>query len=226
MSEIKPSNHNFKTRSDIINQAVIDCLNEMYLASQPSISWEELMKKTDRDKAYWEQHYLSQDIYNDILDKYINLYKINSSWDEDINLVKKYLTEGGSADHWFPDGVDEHGNKISGYRGYKHISPIIEQFRKLLNNQFDVYNHYDTYTEHVFTELNKIVIDTINNCQNFYNKNREELSFRFNISNASPCSNIQSVKDYWKEKDPAVKIKEMKKVYDEDIDDYKYIYVD
>lgn len=226
MDKIKPSNHNFKTRSDIVNQATIDCLNEMYLASQPSISWEELMEKSSEKKSYWEQHYLPQDIYNDILDKYIYLYKIHNDWDKDIDLVKKYLTKGGAADCWYSEEIDEQGNKTPGYRGYKQIPPIIEQFRKLLNHQYDVYNHYDIFAERVFTELNNIVINTINNCQNFYNKNREEISFRFNVSNYSPCSNLQSVRDFWKEKDPTVKIKEMKKVYDEDIDDYKYIYID
>ena len=36
-------------RSDVIEKAIIDCLDEMYRRSQPSITWEEIQKQAKED---------------------------------------------------------------------------------------------------------------------------------------------------------------------------------
>ena len=49
--------------------------------------------------------------------------------------------------------------------------------------------------------ITKIVMDTIDECKKFYRFDREESSFRIAASlGASPTSNPESVKKYWKEK--------------------------
>lgn len=54
-----------------VKQLAKDCLNEMYIASTPSISWEDYCTKYGNTKIEgFKNHYLSQDKYEEILNKY------------------------------------------------------------------------------------------------------------------------------------------------------------
>ena len=59
-------------RRDMIDKAVIDCLDEMYRKSQPSITWDEVQEqaKENPERRIWQEHYLSTKQYEEIQDKY------------------------------------------------------------------------------------------------------------------------------------------------------------
>ena len=54
------------TRNDILWKGVEECLDKMYRASQPSITWAEILEKAKQDKEnsveryYWREHYLKK----------------------------------------------------------------------------------------------------------------------------------------------------------------------
>ena len=92
---------------------------------------------------------------------------------------------------------NDNGELVSpGHRGYEKVLPIKEQIlqemRKWLPKE---------ESKTVANNITKIVMDTIDECKKFYRFDREESSFRITASlGASPTSNPESVKKYWKEK--------------------------
>lgn len=85
------------TRQIVIKEAIKKCLNEMYKRSQPKISLSQMAKlaKQDPNIKFYEQHYLSQEEYHDIMEKYMNAYNIESHWNDYIELVKDYVKDHG-----------------------------------------------------------------------------------------------------------------------------------
>lgn len=85
------------TRKFIIEEAIKKCLNEMYKRSQPKISLSQIAKLTKQDPniKIYEQHYLSKEEYNSIMDKYMKAYNIESHWKDYIDLVKDYVEKRG-----------------------------------------------------------------------------------------------------------------------------------
>lgn len=176
-------------RSEIIEKAINDCLNEMYQRSQPSTTWDEIIQKYesgeyDKNTKVYEMHYLPEEEYKDIEEKYIRAYRIHNEWKDDADLMIDYLQNGGTKDKWIPEQVDEDGFKHPGYRGYEKTPKLKDALKEIINNP----------------EIEKQVLDKVfelmNNCKDFYCPNREENNFRFSVMNYSPCSNKEFVQQH------------------------------
>lgn len=191
---------NFELNRDkVLDKAIMDCYREMYAKSQPSADWDQLVKdaedgKISKDEKIYEHHYLSQEEYQYIVDKYLDGYAIRSDWKDYVGIVEDYLKKGGTKDKWIKEHTDEDGHWHPGYRGYEKVPKLEEQFAKYLNE-------YVTNDNQVAQDLVNIVMKTIEECKNFYRMNRDESSFRMTCAlGASPTSNPETVKKYWKEK--------------------------
>ena len=187
------------TRRDIISKAVIDCLDEMYRNSQPSITWEEIEAeaKINPERRIWEEHYLSAEQFERIQDKYMSMYRIGNEWNDNIGLVEDYLIKGGTKDKYIDAYTDENGHYHSGYRGYEDVSPIANQIESILIEQLEP----GSRTETLKASIVDAVMNTIKSCKDFYCFNREEIGFRFNVSNYSPNSNIEAVREIYADTD-------------------------
>ena len=194
------------TRNEILTRAIHDCYKEMYAKAQPSGDWDQIVQefkdgKRNKDERVYEQYYLSQEEFTYIVDKYLDAYNIKEQWKDNVKVVEDYLNNGGVKDKYIPDEYDENGELVSmGHRGYEKVPPIKEQIRKII----------DSYLEN--TELNQTrqdltndiadkVMEIISTCKNFYQFDKEESQFRITTAlGASPTSNPEIVKRYWKEK--------------------------
>lgn len=74
----------------INTEIVLRCLDELYQASQPSISWEEAAKEKDM----YQHHYLSNEEYKYITDKYIDIYRLNSEFDSHCDILIRDMVHG------------------------------------------------------------------------------------------------------------------------------------
>lgn len=183
-------------REKIIDQAFHDCVKEMYARSQPPADYDQLLEdfkngKIGKDERVYERHYLSSEEFKYILDKYKRAYNIKEQWTDNIELLEQYLTEGGTKDKYIEAHTDEYGYH-PGYRGYEKVEPIKKQLDVILNE-------YNLYDENMLNKLYDAVINTIKACKNFYKFDREESSFSCSVAlGASPTSNPDTVKEYWK----------------------------
>lgn len=188
-----------KTRSEIIDKAIIDCLDEMYRRSQPSITWEEItaQAKENPNRSIWVEHYLPPHIFIDIQEKYMRMYRIKEEWESNIEVLENYLKEGGTKDKYIEACTDENGNYHPGYRGYENVPPIAQQIQTILEEQLEKGYRAES--------LKNLIVDTVMNaitdCKEFYKFDRDELNFRMNVSNYSPNSNIEAVREFYKDTD-------------------------
>ena len=184
-------------RSEIIERAYHECLAEMYAKSQPSADYYQLLEdakngKIDKDEKVYERHYLSHEEFKHILEKYKDAYNIKSHWVDDIEVLERYVKEGGSKDKYFKAHTDEKGNYHPGHRGYEKVEPLKEQL-------FDILEEYGLYDENMHNKLYDTVTNIIDTCKNFYRFDREESSFDCSVAlGPSPCSNKDTVIEYWK----------------------------
>lgn len=190
-------------RNSVINKAIKDCLEEMYKKSQPSISFYQLLEdsksgKISENENFYDQHYLSEEEFNYIIDKYKEAYAINPTWHDDIDFLKEYLEKGGLKDKYIKEYTDEHGTFHTGQRVAEEVAPLKEHIREIIYNEYDGNGEIaDSVTEKV---TNK-VMEIINNCQKFYKFDRNDIEkFTFSMLNWGPCSNKDIVKEYWKSK--------------------------
>jgi hypothetical protein len=199
------------TRRAHLWKGVEECLDKMYRASQPSITWNELCEKAKQDKEkgeehfYWEEHYLSQEEYDEIYNEYADAYRAVNEWKDNCDTVIKYLTDGGLKDKW----IERDGDK-PGYRGYENVPSISRQIYSILNE-------YEMYDEDMHNELTKAVLETIKTCRDFYRFDRDAEKFMFNIMNYAPSTNIESVREFYKDTDVVIK----ERVYNEETDQYE-----
>lgn len=204
-----------KYRSDMIEKAIIDCLDEMYRKSQPSITWDEIQElaKENPERRIWQEHYLSTKHYEEIQDKYMDMYRIGNEWNSNVNLVEEYLTKGGTKDKYIDAHTDEYGYH-PGYRGYEKVEPIANQIEAILIEQLEP----GSRTESLKNNIVDAVMNTIGYCKDFYCFNREENSFRFNVSNYSPCSNIEAVREIYTGTDVVIN-EDVEEIDDEEYED-------
>ena len=211
-------NKDITCRRDIVEKAIIECLDEMYRESQPSITWDEIQEqaRVNPNRSIWQEHYLPQWKYKDIQEKYMKLYRIKEEWNSNIELLEEYLNKGGTKDKYIPEQIDELGFKHPGYRGYESVKPIKEQVLEVLNETLEVGNR----TEILCDKIINVVLETITACKNFYKHDRDEQMFYFNVANYSPNSNIEAVRDFYKDTDVVINdIKEEDEFEWEDCDD-------
>lgn len=181
------------TRKDVIERAIEECLNEMYMRAQPSITLNELKKlnESDKDKYWYDYFYLSQKETEDIIEDYIIAYRIRNEFHTDMDTVRRYLRDGGTKDKYI---TPTEGSP--GYRGYEKTPKLSELIGEWAAQQ---------------------ALNLIDECDNFFNPNREESGFRFNIMNLSPSCNIKSVR----KNNPGVTIYERK--YDDECDEWRNV---
>lgn len=193
-----------KTREDIIKEAIHECFKEMYAKSQPSIDYDELLKKyrngeiteNKGETPIHDRYYLSRDEFVYIRDKYLNMYRMNNLWKSNVDFLRENLTEGSYKDVYIPEKTDEDGNWHPGYRSSEHVPNLKEQFLYALDNKLKL---GDEMRYPIAEELYNIVLETIDNCKEFYRFDREEEQFGYAVAlGASPCSNKNTVIDYWK----------------------------
>ena len=186
-----------KYRFDIIEQAIIECLNEMYINSQPSITWEDILEQAKKEpkRCIWQEHYLPKHLYERILERYKQMYRIGDEWTGNIELLERYLTEGGTRDKYIEAHTDEYGYH-PGYRGYEKVESVKNQIQEILKEYIGCNN-----CEAIRDKITEAVMNTISDCKIFYNHNREELKFLCSIANYSPNSNIEAVRAFYKDTD-------------------------
>lgn len=199
------------TRNDILWKGVEECLDKMYRASQPSITWAEICEKAKQDKEngvehyYWREHYLSKEEQDDIYYEFSKAYRAVNEWIDDCDTVIKYLEEGGIKDKWI-----ERDGDSPGYRGYEDVAPISKQIYSILNE-------YELYHKDMHDELTKAVLETIKNCRDFFHFDRDAEKFMFNIMNYAPNTNIETVREIYKDSDIIIK----ERIYNEETEEYE-----
>ena len=81
-------------------------------------------------------YFLPQDIFKDICDYYVDIYKMNGQQDllDTIEILKDYCKKP-IIDKYIPEHTDEYGNHHPGYGGYEHpdnlVTKLIEKFSSL-----------------------------------------------------------------------------------------------
>ena len=188
-------------RDKVIETAIHDCFKEMYAKAQPPADYDNLLEeyrsgKIKKDERIYDRHYLSQEEFKYILDKYIKAYRMEKLWDEYIEIVEDYLTNGGNKDKYIPAKIDKNGFKHPGYRSTEKVKPVKEQIKDILND-YSLTN--DIKTELV-DKISLAIISSISFCKQYYMFDREESQFSISITlGASPTSNKETVKEWWKE---------------------------
>lgn len=174
------------SKSDIVEEAIWKCLDLMYRASYPSITFEEykeqhkkLSKEERQGAKLYESHYLPMKIYKSIEEDFVEAYELKSDLPEIIETLKNYFKEP-IVDKWI-EGKTEHE---PGHRGYEHPEPMDDETYEKACKYMDMANE-------------------------FFNWNRDYMTFVFNVSNYSPCSNRGTVEKWWHEHgDPDFKLPE------------------
>lgn len=195
-------------RESVLMQAVEDCYREMFAKAQPMADWDNLIQEykegkidEEKDGPIYNRHYLSCQEYAYIIDKYIEAYKIKSDWNDHIDILKEYLIKRGVKDTYIDGYTDENGNYHSGYRGYEKIAPMVEHIKKIISDELaDEHDENNEVTAAVAQKVANKVIELINTCQDFYRFNGDECKFRNTLAmGASPTSNAETVKKWWKD---------------------------
>lgn len=176
------------TKDDFERDLYYKCLNELYEASQPSITFDKVLNESKAtDEAIYEQHYLSQEDCEYIIDKYVNLYRLKDKFQDHCDLIIEDMVKGCNKDIYITpkDGSPS-------YRDYESVPPI---------------------KEIIGEKAAEKVIEFIKMRKDFYKFNRKCENFKFNMWNYSPTSNKQLVIDYWKSKGIDIKIVDRNSIY-------------
>lgn len=190
-------------REKILSKAVDDCLIEMYEKSQPSDSYVDLCTEyengtLDDEKRVYDFHYLSQEEYEYIRNKYKDAYNIRERWTDDINIMLRDLKEGG-----LKDGYKEDENGC-GHRIAIKTPPISEVIG-------------EENAEKVFRAIEDI--------RDFYRFDREEVGFDWTVglATASPSCSKENVIKAWKERGVDIEIEDRDPSTFWDIDEYGHV---
>lgn len=214
-------------RDTIISRAIHECMTEMYRKAQPSVDYDQLLadfrsgKITEDPKNgdhIYDRYYLSSEEFSYILDKYVKAYNIEGKWRRYIEILEEYVTNGGSKDVYVNEYTDENGNWHPGHRDYEKVLPVKKQIEKYFKLVLGEDNpDISIYTDDVTEIVNNIITD----CKEFYAFEREESSFRCGISlGASPSSNAERVKEYWKKQGIDIEIIERNPLLLWEMDEY------
>lgn len=206
-------------RKEIIKRAYHECMVEMYAKAQPPADYNQLLEdakngKIGKDERVYERYYLSQEEFKYILNKYKDAYNIKSYWKDDVEVIEKYIEEGGVKDKYIPSYEDENGNFHPGYRGYEDVAPLKDRL-------FDILEEYGLYDENMHNKLYDTVVDTIDTCKNFFKFDSEETSFDCSVAlGPSPNSCAEAVIQYWAHQGVDIEIKERNPLLLWEMDEY------
>jgi hypothetical protein len=214
------------TRSDVISNAVEECLKKLYSLVQPHIEWEDFLEENRiylKRKKEWEKlpkeekpsikeycgpapyefYYLSKNEIDEITDSYIHAYKLDSQQEllDIIEILKNYCKEPIIVKY-----IEKEGEP--GYRGYEHPDnlqlSIYKQARDMFpNGDWGQFEEISKMSQNKFFEF-------LDMAGNFFKWNMDLDAFRTEIYlGASPCSNKQTVIDNWKKyRNTEIKINE------------------
>ena len=206
------------TRSDILSQAVNDCLKELYSWATPKIEWKDFVEENKLyNKKYkewelmtkdeilgkpslleycgprpYEFYYLPKEIFTDIKDSYIYAYKLNSQQEllDTIEILKNYCKEP------IVDKYIEGENGFPGHRGYDHPDNLEKELTTLIKMYCD--DSEDDFIG-VAKEVQNKFFEFLDMAGKFFNWTRELNSFYMSVGlGPSPNSNKQAVIDNWK----------------------------
>ena len=200
------------TRSDILSQAVNDCLKELYSWATPKIEWKDFVEENKLyNKKYrewelmtkdeilgkpslleycgprpYEFYYLPKEIFTDIKDSYVYAYKLDSQQEllDTIEILKNYCKEP------IVDKYIEGENGFPGHRGYDHPDNLEKELDRMIR----------PYTTEIFgSDFQNKFFEFLDMAGNFFNWNRDLNSFNMSVGlGPSPNSNKQAVIDNWK----------------------------
>lgn len=188
------------TREEIFKKAYHDCMQEMYAKSQPIADYDNLLEeyksgKIGENECVYDRHYLSREEFDYIRNKYKDAYNIRRTWVPNIEFLEGLLKDGGLKDKYIDGYTDEFGNHHPGYRSSEEVKPIKEQIEEIIK-EFDS----SEVSKELADKINNLIMDVIDNYKKFYRFDREEEEFDISIClGASPTSNPDTVKKWWKE---------------------------
>lgn len=203
-------------RDVIIKRAINECMEEMYQKAQPSASYKELVEKVKAKELFesskdpmYNRHYLSQEEFKYIKDKYSEAYGFKPHWREDIEVLEEYLKKGGNKDKYIPNTMKEDGNINPGYRSFEKIKPLRTQIHNLIQD------------EELANKVTDLVFDTIKECKDYYRFDKTQEIFDFHIClGASPTSNKETVKKYWESQGKSIDIEDRNPLLFWEMDEY------
>lgn len=160
-----------KSYDDVMWDAVMDTLEEMYQNSYPAISWKQMYQDSkegkDVDKDLISHHYIPQELYEDIRSMAESSYGYEKLFNEYTSHFIEFLTDGGY-------GWDTESHSLKESCQYPPIKEAIgEEAWAILEKRLQAYKH-------------------------FYRFDHKKWAFNFTIMNYAPCTNRQTVIDYWK----------------------------
>ena len=187
-----------ETRKDLLVEALERCYDEMYRKSQPKISWNKFLKNVT-NKVYGENvkypqdfHYISIDEFNQIKDKYTDMYNIKNYWNEVFNSIKSYFINGGSR-------LVKKNNELF----LEPIKPIRNQIKEILSvysDTFDVEELEDKLVNIIFTNLDNSIMNN--------NGHYEVEMFNHSLADFCPSVDKEKVINNWKSNNKNIRIVE------------------
>lgn len=208
-------------RTDVLSQAVDQCIKEIYSYAQPKVEWNKFLEENkDYSKKYkeWEQssdenkpslkelgprpyefYYIPKEIIKDICDSYVYAYRIDQQQEllDTIETLKNYCKEP------IVDKYIEGKNGYPGYRGYDHPDNLEKELRKIIksaeNIPLDKKESYEKYYNKLIEDVHNKFFEFLDMAGNFYNWNRDLNNFNVSVYlGPSPNSNKKAVIDNWK----------------------------
>ena len=81
-------------KEKILEEAIKNCMREMYKKAQPSEDWDHIVYKyqsgeISKDEIVYDRYYLSQEEFTYILNKYLHAYRLEDRWPEYVEEMKK-----------------------------------------------------------------------------------------------------------------------------------------
>ena len=191
-------------RDVIIKRAIDECMEEMYQKAQPPANYKELVEKVKNKELFespedpiYNRHYLSQEEFEYIKNKYSDAYRFKPHWKKDIEVLEEYLEKGGNKDKYIPETMEEDGSTHPGYRSYEKVKPIRSQIQDLIQD------------EDLANKVADLVFNTIKECKDYYKFDQTQEIFDFHIClGASPTSNKDAVKQYWESQGKSIEIED------------------
>ena len=212
------------TRRDVLNDAVENCLKELYSWVTPKIDWDEFIKENKiynekykkweslKDKTPileycgpkpYEFYYLPAEIFNDIKESYVYAYKLNGQKEllDIIEILKNYCKEP-IVDKYIEGKDDEPGHK-----GYDHPDNLEKEINTYLDLKFPLMDperaedaeDFENKLNTAAKELQDKFFEFLDMAGNFFNWNRDLNSFNVTVYlGPSPNSNKQAVIENWK----------------------------
>lgn len=170
---------------DILKEAIRRCKIELYQRAQPSANYNDIYQNYVKQKENGEEvesvyhmYYISQEELNYVVNKYLKAYSLEELFNEHCDIIIRDITEGCHKDKYVPEKIDENGFKHPGYRSYEDVPPMKQTLGENTTNT---------------------IVNFIEERKNYYRFNHNAEAFRFNIFlGDSPCTNENTVKDYWK----------------------------